>query len=243
MAKFKESFKSLHWGLHHYHTDENTGVRLIVNNRISHYETGRREVRCLFGHNPNLRATLYGYAVEGVMVRLAKGVDCPQMYLPDGTKIAKSWIVDNIPLWIDVDKNVVLDGTSTVIYNGDWAQPYSLRPITIVRPDRGLCKERTALALQISLEDRVVARMGSMPELPDSIRHSQTECRRFMHAAQQYANKWAVDPGNTELYEKARYSISLNNDDTLKEAIKVRALVTFEVPHLLIEMPKGGWLK
>lgn len=241
MAKFKHSFASRFSGFANDCSYSLSGVRSVSESEVRYYETGRITIMPHFDGKPDEREGQRHHGIENVSVYLAKDAETPQLYAPDGTKVAKGSLGKNPALWLDEDHGIALYAgygkQNAIVYNGPDAMPYSCCPIVSNTADEARVKELLAVVEELTAADRAAHRMDlpfDWGEVPEN--------RRALAIKDQILAFWKQPSEMTYSRYIAHY---LRDEDLAYFRINLREhhRTITRYPYLLTRKPNGGWLK
>lgn len=232
MARFKSSFGE-QFAVPRYHggyaTETNSpnpdlDRRYYVENAVYYYESGCIEVKGYFHNRPYER--VYTSRETGAEVLMACEFDTP-MFLPDGTKIPKSWVHDNPVLLYDEEYGLYLQTKGTIFYPHRDASPHSNKPILIEVPPS--VKEQNL----------------KMKECNDV----WMQCTTAHRMGAWFPSKWGSAEGNMKEWVKKPKSFDetpigvkqkLSIAPVLRTVVKENMTKIIEVPYLLNRRIENG---
>lgn len=240
MAKFKHSFASRFSGFACDCSYSPSGVRSISEREVRYYESGRITIAPHFAGQPGEREGQLHHGIDNVTVYLAKDPETPQLYTPQGHKVAKGSIVGNTALWLDHDFGIALYADSgrqnAIVYNGPDAMPYSLVPIVTNTADDVKVKTMTAIVEELTAADRAAHRMDLPFDWQETLGNGSVYISKSAAAA------FWKQPSEMTYSRNMAYCLRNETPAYFRTKLREHHRVITEHPYLLIQQPKGGWL-
>lgn len=208
---------------HRWDTDFDTLERSVTHGAVRFHEGGRISIECGFDNNPIGRSIVGGMADE---FNVSTIKELREVYLPDGTKIPKTWVDQNYCVVIDYEHNRILNASSGWYRGGRNLVTYAHRD----------AMPRTAATFRVSIPDRKATARALMELEPQRIAAVAAFRMAEGNLARPAVNgelTRAVKEGDITSSERVQLLAGNYSDDRWKEVVKQAFTTAIQVPYLL----------